>query len=50
MTGARRLDESALPDMLAGLNDVQFEMRGYPESNSEKLLLIAVSRLIESER
>lgn len=47
VTGSRALEESALPDVLAGLSDVQFEMRGYPESNSEKLLLIAVSRMIE---
>lgn len=47
VTGARTLEDSELPDVLAGLDGVQFRMRGYPESNSEKLLLISVSRLIE---
>lgn len=47
VTGARELDESDLPDVLTGLNDVPFRMRSYPESNSEKLLLIAISRMIE---
>jgi hypothetical protein len=47
VTGSRELTESTLPDVLAGLSDVPFRMRGYPESNSEKLLLISISRMIE---
>lgn len=47
VTGARKLKDAALPDVLSGLSDIQFRMRGYPESNSEKLLLISISRMIE---
>lgn len=47
VTGARDLDEVALPDVLAHLDDVPFRLRGYPESHHEKLLLILVSRHIE---
>ncbi|MGQ3328281.1 MULTISPECIES: DICT sensory domain-containing protein [Halorubrum] len=46
-TGAVDLDEIALPDVLAGLDEVPFRLRGYPHSNKEKLLLIVVSRVIE---
>jgi len=46
-TGTRDLEEVRLPDVLLGLDDVPFRLRGYPESNREKLVLIAVSRLIE---
>lgn len=48
ITGARDLDELALPAVVEGLADVRFSLRGYPESNKEKLLLITVSRYIES--
>lgn len=47
ITGSRELDEAALPDVLQALHDIPFQLRGYPESDSEKLLLIAVSRAIE---
>ena len=33
--------------MLRGLDEVPFRLRGYPESNKEKLLLIVISRVIE---
>lgn len=46
-TGARGLEEQALPAVLEGLTDHLFTLQGYPESNKEKLLLIAVSRRIE---
>jgi len=46
-TGTRDLDEVALPAVLEGLTDHRFRLRGYPESNKEKLLLIVVSRRIE---
>jgi riboflavin biosynthesis pyrimidine reductase len=36
-----------MPDVLDGLTETPFTLRGYPESNSEKLLLILVSRQIE---
>jgi hypothetical protein len=46
-TGARKLGNFELPDVLARLDDVQFRLQGYPESNYEKLLLIVISRYIE---
>jgi hypothetical protein len=46
-TGAIELDEVALPDVLEGLDEVPFRVRGYPASDKEKLLLILVSRVIE---
>jgi hypothetical protein len=39
--------DADLPDVLAGLDDVPFELRGWPDAKKEKLLLIAVSRHIE---
>jgi hypothetical protein len=47
ITGSTSLEESELPDVLAGLDDVLFRLRGYPASHKEKLLLICVSRHIE---
>jgi len=46
-TGAIDLNEVTLPDVLSGLDEVPFRLRGYPHSNKEKLLLIVVSRVIE---
>jgi len=46
-TGAIDLEEVTLPDVLEGLDEVPFRVRGYPASNKEKLLLIVVSRVIE---
>ena len=46
-TGARDLEETDLPAVMDGLTDHLFTLRGYPESNKEKLLLIVVSRRIE---
>lgn len=46
-TGAVDLGEVALPDVLRGLDEVPFRLRGYPASSKEKLLLIVVSRVIE---
>lgn len=46
-TGAAGITKLELPDVLAGLDDVPLRLRGYPESNNEKLLLIAISRYIE---
>lgn len=47
-TGTNVLDEELVPDVLAGLTDVEFVVRGFPASNKEKLLLVVVSRLIEA--
>ena len=46
-TGAIDLGDVVLPDVLQGLDEVPFRLRGYPESNKEKLLLIIISRVIE---
>ncbi|MFB6266457.1 MAG: DICT sensory domain-containing protein [Halodesulfurarchaeum sp.] len=48
-TGSRSLETVELPDVLAALDDVPFRLRGYPESNREKLLLVLVSRFIERQ-
>ncbi len=47
ITGSRRLEDAKLPETLRVLHDIPFQLRGYPDSDSEKLLLIAVSRAIE---
>lgn len=47
ITGARSLGEIEVPDVLAGLAETEFYLRGYPESHKEKLLLILISRYIE---
>ncbi|MXR50819.1 histidine kinase [Halovenus sp. WSH3] len=46
-TGTRSLDETNVPDVIDALTDIRFSLRGYPESNTEKLLLILISRHIE---
>lgn len=46
-TGARGLSEASLPTVLERLDEVPFHLRGFPASNKEKFLLIAVSRVIE---
>lgn len=47
ITGTRTLEDTAVPAVLDGLADHPFTLRGYPESNTEKLLLILISRHIE---
>jgi hypothetical protein len=47
ITGTRNLEATAVPDVIDGLTDVPFTLRGFPESNLEKLLLILISRHIE---
>lgn len=47
ITGARGPDEVDPPDVIDGLEGCRFRLRGYPESNKEKLLLITISRYIE---
>jgi len=46
-TGSRPLTETAFPDVLKAFEETPFRLRGYPESDSEKLLFIAASRGIE---
>ena len=46
-TGTLTLDDADLPEVLTGLADVPFRLRGYPLAHKEKLLLIAMSRQIE---
>lgn len=47
ITGSRSLAETELPDVLKALEETPLRLRGYPASDSEKLLLITVSRAIE---
>lgn len=46
-TGTRQSQTGGFPDVLTGLADVEFSVRGFPESNKEKLLLVLISRFIE---
>ncbi|MDR5674172.1 histidine kinase [Halalkaliarchaeum sp. AArc-GB] len=46
-TGTAGFSDGSLPAVLTGLEEVPFVVRSYPESNKEKLLLIAMSRFIE---
>jgi hypothetical protein len=46
-TGTRGLDELSIPDVILELDEVPFELRGYPASLKEKFLLITISRHIE---
>jgi len=45
-TGTKGFD-GGIPDVLNGLDETLFDLRGYPASNKEKLLLILISRHIE---
>ncbi|OYR48770.1 hypothetical protein DJ73_18990 [Halorubrum sp. Ea1] len=47
VTGSRTLEDVDLPSVISGLEDTTFTLRGYPESNRQKLLLITISRFIE---
>jgi len=46
-TGSRSLGEIDVPDVISKLEDTPFYLRGYPESDTEKLPLILLSRYIE---
>jgi DICT domain-containing protein len=46
-TGTHGLQEADIPDVLTGLDEIEFEVRGFPASNKEKLLLVLISRFIE---
>ncbi|MDZ7746550.1 MAG: DICT sensory domain-containing protein [Halobacteriales archaeon] len=46
-TGTAGVDVHQAPDVLTALTDTRFQMRAFPASNKEKLLLIVLSRYIE---
>lgn len=46
-TGTVSLDEIKTPDVIKELQEERFLLRGFPESNYEKLMLILMSRHIE---
>jgi hypothetical protein len=46
-TGTSGGDKYEAPDVLTGLADHSFRVRGFPRSNKEKLLLVLISRYIE---
>ncbi|MFC7043818.1 histidine kinase [Halonotius sp. GCM10025705] len=46
-TGTKSIKRETFPDVLTGLDEIEFTVRGYPASNNEKLLLILISRFIE---
>lgn len=46
-TGTHGLAEMEPPDVITGLQELEFNLRGFPDSNSEKLLLVLISRFIE---
>lgn len=46
-TGTRQSQTGGFPDVLTGLAEVEFTVRGFPQSNKEKLLLVLISRFIE---
>lgn len=46
-TGTRQIEVGSFPDVLTGLDGVEFSVRGYPGSAKEKLLLVLISRFIE---
>ena len=47
ITGTRELEEVTLPAVIESLENVPFHLRGYPEAEKEKFLLILLSRYIE---
>ena len=46
-TGTRKLDDVEVPAVIEKLSDYRFQLQGYPESDTEKLLLVVISRRIE---
>lgn len=46
-TGTKQIKCGSFPDVLTGLDEVEFTVRGYPASAKEKLILILISRFIE---
>ena len=48
-TGTKSLNEISIPDAIQELSDTVFKLDGYPEANTEKLVLTLVSRSIEQQ-
>jgi hypothetical protein len=48
-TGTRQSDLGTFPEVLTGLDDVEFVVSGFPQSAKEKLILIVMSRFIEHQ-
>jgi hypothetical protein len=46
-TGTRPVGPDQFPDVLAGLTDTELTVAGFPVSDKEKLVFIAISRFIE---
>lgn len=46
-SGTRQSETGEFPDVLIGLDEVEFTVRGFPQSTKEKLLLVLISRFIE---
>lgn len=46
-TGTSGIDKYVAPPTITGLDEVVFDLKGFPASNKQKLLLIIVSRFIE---
>ena len=46
-TGTKQTDLGTFPDVLTGLNEVEFVVKRFPQSVKEKLLLVVISRFIE---
>lgn len=46
-TGTVGLEEIEIPEVIAELSETTFHVRGYPESDQEKMPLILISRYIE---
>jgi len=48
-TGTKSIHEVSIPDTVQALSDTVFTLSGYPDSNTEKLVLTLVSRYIEQQ-
>ncbi|WP_324666186.1 hypothetical protein [Haloarcula sediminis] len=46
-TGTQQSNIGNFPDVLTGLDEVEFTVCGFPQSNKEKLLSVLISRFIE---
>lgn len=46
-SGTRQSETGEFPEVLTGLDEVEFTVRGFPQSNKEKRLLVFISRFIE---
>jgi hypothetical protein len=48
-TGTQSLEDVTAPDVLLNLSDTVFQLVGYPQSNTEKLVLTLMARYIERQ-